>query len=204
MAEAGVRTGQARQNCKTGTVDPRPRGQAIRVASGALFWPLDPIETEIQLDDIAHALSHLCRFTGHTRSFYSVAQHAVLDSRLCPPPAALYGLLHDASEAYLGDVTRPIKHSGDFEQYRAAERHLQALIYLRFGLAAQEPAALKDADTLALHIELRDLVTGSDPAHATAAGGHPILVPQRPELARHLFLDRFQQLVNRPAAAERA
>lgn len=174
----------------------RPPLQAIRVASGHLFWPLDARETEIHIEDIAHALSHLCRFTGHTRSFYSVAQHSVLVSKLCPSDVRLYGLLHDAAEAYLGDVSRPIKHSGAFEQYRRAERKLQALIYHRFGLADAAPTSVKDADELALHIELRDLIINSDPAHAAAAGTHPQVAAHRPEMARHLFLERFHQLVN--------
>jgi len=177
-------------------IDRRPPLQAIRVASGQLFWPLDPLETEIQLEDIAHGLSHLCRFTGHTRWFYSVAQHSVVVSRLCPAPLALYGLLHDAAEAYLGDVARPIKHTVAFEQYRAAEARLQALIYRRFGLDPIEPPAVKEADMLALHVELRDLVLNSDPAHAVAAGTHPAIPAHRPELARHLFLQRFHQIVN--------
>jgi hypothetical protein len=176
----------------------RPRAQAIRVVSGQLFWPLDARETEIQLEDIAHALSHLCRFTGHTRGFYSVAQHSVLVSRLCPVAVALQALLHDASEAYLGDVSRPIKHSGLFDAYRATEARLQALIYRRFGVAETDAPEVKAADTRALHIELRDLVIGSDPTHAVKAGVYPILVVQRPELARHLFLERFHQIVNAP------
>lgn len=173
--------------------DPR---QAIRTASGQLFWPLDAREDEIRLEDIAHALSQLCRFAGHTRTFYSVAQHSVVVSRLCPPEAALYGLLHDASEAYLGDVVRPIKHTAIWEGYRAAEARLQALIYRRFGLDPVEPASVKAADLTALHAEIRDVMVNGDPAHAAAVPSVPAIVPQRAELARHLFLERFHHVVN--------
>lgn len=177
--------------------DPR---QAIRVASGQLFWPFDARESEILLEDIAHALAHLCRFTGHTQSFYSVAQHAVLVSRLTPPADALYGLLHDGAEAYLGDVARPVKHLEIFRGYRDAEATLQALIYRRFGLDGPEPASVKKADGLALHVELRDLIYRSDAKHIEAAGDVPAIVAQKPLLARELFLQRFHHLVNAPAA----
>ena len=180
----------------TATAIARDPRQAIRTSSGQLFWPLDAREAEIKLEDLAHALSHLCRFVGHSRHFFSVAQHSVLVSRLCPAADALWGLLHDGSEAYLGDVARPIKYTVCFESYRAAEAKLQALIYRRFGLTGPEPATVKAADTLALHIELRDLVNSSDPAHAAAAAGAAAIVPHKPEVARHLFLERFTHLVN--------
>jgi hypothetical protein len=173
--------------------DPR---HAIRTSSGRLFWPLDAREEEIQLEDIAHALSQLCRFVGHTRMFYSVAQHSVLVSRLCPPADALHGLLHDASEAYLGDVSRPIKHQPIFAAYREAETRLQGLVYLRFGLTPVEPKTVKAADEKALHAELRDFIKDSDPKHIELAAGIPGIVAQRASFARDMFLDRFHALVN--------
>ena len=98
-----------------GGVDTRPRSQAIRVASGELFWPLQPRENEIEIEDIAHGLSQICRFTGHTRSFYSVAQHSVLVSRLCPPAIALHlwrpgtGLITHVSYIGTYDGPRPFR-----------------------------------------------------------------------------------------------
>ena len=175
----------------------RDRNQAIRLASGRLFWPLDPLEHEIFIEDIAHGLSQICRFNGHTQAFYSVAQHSVLVSQLCPPADALFGLLHDASEAYLGDVARPIKHSPVFAAYRGHEARLQQLVFHRFGLAGPEPTSIKLADVTARHIELRALIQDSDPKHAAAAGAARQLVPHKPELARHLFLQRFEALINR-------
>lgn len=172
--------------------DPRT---AIRTITGQLFYPLDPRKEEILLEDIGHALSHLCRFVGHTRHFYSVAQHSVLVSKLVPPADAMWGLLHDAAEAYLNDIARPLKHTALMADYRNAETKLQALIYSRFGLEGDEPESVKLADQKALHAELRDLVVNSNPLHVAAAEGVPIIFAQKPEFARHIFFERFRALL---------
>ena len=85
------------------------KGNWIQTYTGRQFWPLDPRADEIDVIDIAHALSMQCRYAGHCLEFYSVAEHSVLVSRSLPPELRLWGLLHDASEAYLIDVPRPIK-----------------------------------------------------------------------------------------------
>src|ERR1051326_5760594 len=77
--------------------------------TGKQFWPLDARVDEIDIEDIAHGLSHICRFGGHCRHFYSVAQHSVLVSRAVPLQLRMAGLLHDATEAYIGDMVRPLK-----------------------------------------------------------------------------------------------
>src|SRR4051794_15527189 len=96
------------------------RGGWITTFSRRQFWPLDPHSDEIHIEDIAHSLSQQCRFGGHSRSFYSVAQHSCLVSALCKANDALWGLLHDASEAYLGDIPRPLKSLPEFEFYQKA------------------------------------------------------------------------------------
>jgi hypothetical protein len=86
---------------------------SITTFSGVLFRPLLPNPDDIRIADIAHALSQQYRFAGHTRTFYSVAEHSVRVSLLCRPDDALWGLLHDASEAFLTDVPAPpiqVKH----------------------------------------------------------------------------------------------
>lgn len=83
----------------------------IQTFSGRQFFPLEPRVEDVCIEDIAHGLSNLCRYAGHCECFYSVAQHCLLVSRVVPREHALRGLLHDASEAYLIDVPRPIKHS---------------------------------------------------------------------------------------------
>ena len=86
----------------------------LHIATGHIF-PLDPDPSDIDIQDIAHALSNNCRWTGHVKSFYSVGQHSVLVSQIVEPENALAGLLHDASEAYLSDIARPVKYSEPME-----------------------------------------------------------------------------------------
>src|SRR4051812_30250690 len=82
-------------------------GNWMQTFTGRQFWPVDPRADEIAIEDIARALAMTCRFGGHVRFHYSVAQHSFLVSLVCSPEHALWGLLHDASEAYLGDVVWP-------------------------------------------------------------------------------------------------
>lgn len=92
------------------TFAPRDRrGEWILTFSGERFYPFSPAPEEVKTKDIAHALANICRFNGHTRGFYSVAAHSVHVSRLVPPEFALEALLHDAAEAYVGDMVRPLK-----------------------------------------------------------------------------------------------
>src|ERR1017187_3148745 len=94
LPQAIVRT---REPCSTDRMD--SRDGFISLFSGMRFWPLDPNPEKILIADIAHALAHQCRFGGHASKFYSVAEHSVHISQLCLPEHALWGLLHDASEA---------------------------------------------------------------------------------------------------------
>src|SRR5205085_1920126 len=78
--------------------------------TGTRFWPEDPSPRDVDIRDIAHGLARINRFNGRIKyDHYSVAQHSVLVSRLLPPPYKLFGLLHDAGEAYLGDLITPVK-----------------------------------------------------------------------------------------------
>ena len=137
-------------------------GDWIQTYSGIQFWPLDPRPEEVWLKDIAHALSNQCRFAGHCLSFYSVAQHAILVSRSVPKEYAIWGLLHDAAEAYLVDLPRPIKnHSTLGNHYRRAEEYLMRTICTRFGLPVEEPWSVRIADNRVLMTEKRDLLSRS-------------------------------------------
>ena len=107
----------------------------ITTVTGIHFYPLNPNPKDIDIEDIAHALSLICRANGHFRHFYSVAQHCIACAeeaieRGYSPEVILGCLLHDASEAYLCDVTRPVKKH--IPQYLQAEEKLQEVIWKRF------------------------------------------------------------------------
>ena len=139
----------------------------IITSTGRWFNVLDPKPTDIDIRDIAHALSLQCRFTGHTREFYSVAQHSVLVASNCPLEDGLYGLLHDASEAYLSDIARPIKRHPNFKKfYEDAEKKLQDAIYMHFELDPDiVPLSVHEADNVLLRTEARDLMPDSFPIY---------------------------------------
>ena len=163
--------------------------------SGLRFWPLNPDPEKILIEDIAHALAHQCRFGGHANKFYSVAEHSVHVSQLCVPGDALWGLLHDASEAYLVDLARPLKQLPEFAAYREAERRLQRIIAERFGLPPEQPASVTEADDTMLWIEAHSLL-GSLPEEPIREARTPfeITKPLAPVEAERLFLARFKEL----------
>lgn len=140
-----------------------PAPDFIETYSGATIRPLAPDPDDILIIDIAHALSNQCRFSGHTLRHYSVAQHSVHVAQLVyywggSKQEALWGLLHDASEAYLVDLPTPLKVHESFWPYREAEKHLQAVICERFGLPTVQPPAVTRADAIMLATEVRDLM----------------------------------------------
>jgi len=109
----------------------------IETYTGKLFYPLEPDIELIDIIDIAHALSMICRFNGHSDRFYSVAQHSVIVSNLATPKNKLIGLLHDASEAYLTDVPRPLKPF--LPDYYVWEDVLTDMIFTKFGIPDTDP-----------------------------------------------------------------
>lgn len=172
----------------------------ILTHSGVRFWPLEPLAAEVRIEDIAWGLSHLCRFAGHVRGFYSVGQHSVLVSHACHYDDALWGLLHDATEAYLVDVPKPVKRAPALAGYRAAERRLELAVAEAFGLAPAMPASVHVADARLLATEKRDLRAHRD----GLPGAAPLSVriePWSPERARDEFMRRFDELIARRAAA---
>lgn len=156
--------------------------------------PFDPDVNQICIEDIAHALSMLCRFGGHCTSFYSVAEHSVHVSNVVEPRYALWGLLHDATEAYIGDVVRPIKKLSDMSAYRQAEERLFRAIAHRFGLEEEMPTEVKLADSTMLQTEKSQVLTGADLTKSKL----PVLDMQLklllPTEAEQLFLTRFNEL----------
>lgn len=135
----------------------------LRTITGRKMWLADPVESEIEILDIAHALSLCNRFAGHTIAPYSVAQHSVLMARMFEDIGLRrWALLHDASEAFLGDVTRPLKGLPELSGYADVEARLMAVIARRFGLDGDEvPEQVKKADLMMLRSEQRDFCPGA-------------------------------------------
>lgn len=149
----------------------------------------------INIEDIAHSLSLQCRFNGHIKQFYSVAQHSVLVCERVPPEDKLWGLLHDASEAYLSDVPAPMKRL--MADYLQLERALMRVICDVFGLPYEMPATVKEADLRMLATEKRDLVASPEPrVWDSIANVEPynlsVAVPWEPIAAEAVFLQEFK------------
>lgn len=161
----------------------------IRTVSGRTFDFQNPEHSEFDIEDIAHALSHVCRYAGHTPVHYSVAQHSVLVSHAVPPEHALAGLLHDAAEAFLGDVVTPLKAL--LPDYRALEKRVESVVLARFGLPPELPPEVKHADRLLLATEQRDLFQSGYCELETLPQR---IVPQLPQQARSEFLTRYRDL----------
>lgn len=134
-------------------------GDWILTFMGVEFWPIDPRPEEILIQDIAHALSMQCRYSGHVSQFYSVAEHSVRVAEAVPDKDRLWALLHDASEAYLVDLPRPIKRYTDIgRHYRIAEDRLMRVICRRFGLPEEQPESVTRADEAMLCVEAKELL----------------------------------------------
>lgn len=186
------------------------RGDWIQTYSGRQFWPLDPRADEVDIDDIAHHLAMLCRFTGACRRFYSVAEHSVKVSyvattQLTDKRLVLRALLHDAAEAYCNDIARPVKRN--ILGYDDIEQANQTAIFDRFGLPAADDEAdaiIKQADNAMLLAEQRFIMTPCEhswrpenvpPAMQALAFD---LMDDREwnwRKAERMFLERFDELV---------
>lgn len=172
----------------------------ILTVSGDYFDFNNPEAHEFRIEDIAHALSNICRFTGHTRAFYSVAQHSVEVSYLVHPKHALAGLLHDASEAYLGDVSTHLKRM--LPEYQVLEERVEAAIAKAFGLQYPLDEAVKRADLRMLVTEKRDLMKASKDTSVEWPDVKvaPIYIdPVSPFEARAMFLARYNELTEKLA-----
>lgn len=195
-------------------------GDWYHCASGRPFFPTDPQPEDVRIEDIAHHLSLVCRFGGAVREFYSVAQHSILvhsivvgmnrkaedldEKEQTPTPINLYrnacaelqALMHDASEAYCGDMVRPLKRQ--MRDYCVAESRIWQAIAHRFGMPIAQWSSVKRADEIALTIE-RDalLLPPSSPWRDglllpnTDAASHAAVFAAKTEDVRSMFLERF-------------
>jgi hypothetical protein len=150
----------------------------------------------VQIDDIAHALANICRYGGHCREFYSVAQHCVLASYIVPKQDALWALMHDAAEAYVGDIPRPLKEL--LPDFRVIEKRVEREIWELFGLQGEMPPSVKHADLVMLATERRDIMAPHPAAWELIDGVAPLketIEPWPPYKAKHAFVVRFGDIV---------
>lgn len=165
----------------------------IQTYSGKLVDLARFSHLDVRLVDIAHALSMINRFTGHSTSPYSVAQHSVHVSRLVPEGLALWGLLHDASEAYLGDVASPLK--GMLPCYQQIEELAQRAIARAFGLRWPMPEEVKRADLSALAAEKAELFSVAHDWGLGECQPAKIGTPLPWYEAKSEFVSRFKEIV---------
>jgi hypothetical protein len=170
----------------------------VQTVSGQKVSLTNPKPETIHLGDIAHALSNLCRFNGHISHFYSVAEHSVFVSQIIEPQLALVGLLHDATEAYLGDLTRPLKEmlgDGMWSSYDRAEDRMWNCIATRFGIDPELIASVKYADDVALATEKRDLFPHDLEWDRALPAPHPKPIYRCPATyVRQQFIGRFYEI----------
>lgn len=163
----------------------------IQTYTGKKVHFLEPDLSEIDIEDIAHSLSQMCRFAGHTKRFYSVAEHCVVVSNHSTAKNALWGLLHDASEAYIVDIPKPVK--GFLLNYEDLEKTVMDAICEKFGLSKEIPSEIKTLDGRILFTEKEQLLSYADwgwsmpPLQTT-------LQCYNPSDAKELFLNRFKFL----------
>jgi hypothetical protein len=162
--------------------------------TGKQFYPLNPRIDDICIEDIAHGLSNICRFTGQVSTFYSVAEHSCRATMATKEKwLRLALLLHDASEAYLCDISRPVKHHPDMAFYREAEKCLQAMIGQKFGVEFSDPL-IHEIDDRMLMTERRDLMPPSMPWGIHQQPYDSKIVPLHPVQAEYWFLGLFRTL----------
>lgn len=173
----------------------------ILTATGKHFDLFEPDADLIDPRDIAHALAHLCRFNGHTCEFYSVAQHSCIVAELVSEEHKLAALLHDAPEAYLGDMTRPLKQW--ISAYRHFEDHIWERVCERFDLAIELPICVHQADLIALATERRDLMPPDPAIWDCLIGIEPMAETIRPWSPTEARLTYYQRLMDQLAIEHR-
>jgi len=167
---------------------------SILLNNGDFFDFNDPFRHEFDIKTIAHALSHVCRYTGHSDKFYSVAEHSVLVSRIVPESAALAGLLHDASEAFCGDVSSPLKAL--LPEYKKIEEAVQEALFNYFNLSWPMPRSVHVADKQLYKAEREQIATGGvdNLWHTRTKIADVVITGMQPKDAKAFFLSRFNEL----------
>lgn len=172
----------------------------IAMLSGATFNYNAPQESEVTIEDIASALSNVCRFSGHLPRFYSVAQHLVNTSYIVEPEYAFTALMHDTAEAFTNDLPTPLKWA--LPIFKELEVKIESAMSKRFGFSYPYPDAVKLADTQMLLIEKNyvKLDTNQWDYYNDVEFEHLVdkveLTSWRPSVAKRRFLNRYEELRN--------
>lgn len=173
-------------------------GDWMSLNSGERFWPLDPRPEDINIETIAHSLSMQCRFAGHCDRFYPVSAHCIFVSNIVPKEFALYGLLHDAAEAYMQDIIRPLKEIPQIhEVYYPIEQKIMDAVLKKFSLHVTEECAsiVKRADNDMCETEMRTFFPGRRKNIVGNFVEHINIDKQYiPEICKQEFLNRFNEL----------
>lgn len=171
-------------------------GHRIMLQSGTTFDLSNPCPDSITIEDIAHGLSNICRYAGQCRRFYSVAEHSVLVSRVVPHEC-LAGLLHDSAEAFVGDVSSPLKAL--VPDYRRIEKAVEFAVFQKFGLNWPPSPEIKMADYSVMAREQLELMPNGTNSWLYKMQIKPAEVAVQalsPRKAKKLFLDRFTELTS--------
>lgn len=194
------------------------RGTYMHTASGAKWFPFDVRADEVSIETIAHQLAGQNRWQGAVqhknhidRIFYSVAEHSIYCSLLVPPEDALEALMHDASEAYIGDLIRPLKHSLEFHApFKKVEDAHERAIADRFGLRWPWPKSVKAVDEMVCSAECNQIVARnpdedwvSNKQHDDSRVADIQIEMMLPYQAKQAFLARFNELYDLQKGARR-
>lgn len=200
---------------------PKSKGPWIQTFTKKRFHLLQPHIDDVDILDIAHALSLQPRFNGQSSEPYSVSQHSIMVCHQCSALAVpnnasprdkaiieLHGLLHDASEAYISDVNAPLKHSGRMDEYIKIEEKIQSTILKKFGIRTARPPIIKAIDKRVLATEAKALMAPLLPEWETYCNeNHPFnisIIPWQARAAEKEFLALFNQLMIRASIPSRS
>ena len=168
-------------------------GDWMETYSGRTFYPLDARPEEVYIEDIAHALSMMCRFNGHCTHFYSVAEHSIHTSYLVPEPYQMQAHMHDSTEAFLADIIRPVKPF--LKGYSEFEHALWLVIAKRFDIDPVMHETVKKADNAILLTEKNHLKPKEAlPWNISGEPADREIWCLSPAEAKKMFLDRFVEL----------
>ena len=169
-------------------------GPTIMLQSGAWFDFCAPGDSAFTIEDIAHGLANICRYSGQCSKFYSVAEHSMLVSEVAAG-FEFEALLHDAAEAFMGDITRPLKQM--LPEYKRIEREVEKAIFGRFGIPSPLPPEVKNADLKVLATEQRQIMPKGTDGWVRSQKIIPAHVAIRhlsPDEAKRAFLARYEVL----------